>query len=157
MPSSRFAKWWLVAALVIAVAAATTLRLLPHSPKLCVSEQRTGNTYYCVPATEGTRATLSWIHSIEHQPWTETYVVTGETLMLEEITMKSYGAGVPADPGGVATIEDGVIHVRQLHKEFAQVRWIHSHHTHHEVRLGGRHIATRDIPHHAFVELSIKE
>lgn len=147
----------MVAATAIAVAAAATVHLLPRSPLLCVSEQPCAKSYYCVPATVGTRATLSWIHSIEHQPWTETYVVKGKMLVLEEITVKSYGAGVPSDPGGITTIEDGVIHVRQLHKEFAQVRWIHSHHTDHEVVLGDRHIATTDIPHHAFVELCIKE
>ncbi|MDO5729160.1 MAG: DUF1850 domain-containing protein [Actinomycetaceae bacterium] len=101
--------------------------------------------------------TLSWIHSIEHEPWTETYIVDGTELVLDEMTIKSYGAGVPANPGGTTTLEDGVIHIRHINKRFNELRWVHSHDTKHTVLVGNHLIHTEDIAHHAFVELSIKE
>ncbi|MDO5721130.1 MAG: DUF1850 domain-containing protein [Actinomycetaceae bacterium] len=155
----RLSKTLSIVGITVAITVAVILTALmrqPH-PQLCVTNQRTGEDYYCVKAEDGLSATLSWIHSIEHEPWTETYVVGGSELYLEEITLRGYGAGVPADPGGVTSIEDGVIHVRQIHRPMPQVRWIHSHHTKHSLRVGQHLIRSEDIEHHAFVELSVKE
>lgn len=157
MRSSSVVKWFSVAVAATVVAATAAAGPFSSHPQLCVSDQRSDRDFGCVEAADGTRVTLSWIHSVEHQPWTETYVVKRSTLVLEEITVKSYGAGVPADPGGITTFEGGVIHVRHIDRVMPEVRWIHSHVTRHEVQLGDHHINTADIPHHAFVELSIKE
>lgn len=148
---------WIMAAAVVTVAAISSVIALCTDPQLMVFNQQDGRVYYAVESRDGIEITLSWIHSIEHQPWTETYVVDGTQLILEQITIESYGAGVPADPGGVTTIEDGVIHVREIHKPFNEIRWVHSHDTNYTVTIDDHLIHTGDIEHHAFVELSIKE
>lgn len=41
--------------------------------------------------------TLSWIHSVEKEPWHEVYERQGDALVLTETSFKAYGAGVPSD------------------------------------------------------------
>lgn len=126
------------------------------SPDLVVRNQRTGEVYFETPAAAGTEITLAWIHSIELTPWTETYEVRGNELVLTEVTLESYGAGAPSDIGGVTRIEDGVIHITELATPFEAVRWIHSHDTEHHVLLDGViAVQTTDIPHHQFAEITI--
>lgn len=148
---------FIVAAAVATVAATIGFWQLFRSPVLVVENQETGKIYYQTPAEDGMRVELSWIHSIEHEPWTETYIVEGDHLILDEVTIESYGAGVDADPGGKTTIENGVIHSRGINKRFDELRWVHSRNTHHTLRVGDHLIKTEDIDHHAFVELKIKE
>lgn len=122
-----------------------------------VVDQETGEVYYSAHATDGLRITLRWIHSVEKTPWSETYVVEEGELVLTDITIEGYGAGVPADPGGVTTVEGGVIHSRGINRPIPELAWVHSHATDHELTVGNYHIATDDIPHHAFVTLSIED
>ncbi|MDO5719547.1 MAG: DUF1850 domain-containing protein [Actinomycetaceae bacterium] len=149
--------WWGLAAAVLAVAAISSISAFVQAPHIVVKDQHNGTVYYSAPVKQGMTVTLSWIHSIEHQPWTETYIVDNNEFILKEISVKSYGAGVPANPGGVTTVEDGVIHVRGLNQRFNDLKWVHSHDTNYTVRVGDHLIQTEDIDHHAFVELSIKE
>lgn len=122
-----------------------------------VENQETGRVYYETDATDGLEITLRWIHSIEHEPWQETYVVEGDHLILTEVAIKSYGAGVDADPGGETTIENGVIYTRGINKRFDDLRWVHSHDTQHTLRVGDHFIDTDSIEHRAFVLLKVKE
>lgn len=157
MRSNKRLFWWGVAVAVLTVAAISSITVFLQAPRVVVENQDDGTVYYSAPAEDGMSITLSWVHSIEHEPWTETYTVNGKSLLLDEITVKSYGAGVPANPGGVTTVEDGVIHVRGINKRFPELRWVHSHDTNYTVRIGDHVIGTDDIDHHAFVQLSIKE
>jgi hypothetical protein len=145
---------------VVVIAAAATIAMLQTNqsgPTLVVENQETGQIYYETNAYDGLTVTLRWIHSIEHEPWQETYHVEGNGLILDEVAIKSYGAGVDGDPGGITTIEDGVIHTRNINKRFEDLRWVHSHATKHTLRVGDHQIDTDDIEHRAFVVLKITE
>lgn len=125
-------------------------------PQLEVRDQRSDRVYHAAPAADGTRVMLSWIHSVELTPWTETYEVRGGDLVLVEVTMESYGAGAPADTEGVTTVRDGVIHITGLERHLEAVRWIHSQRTEHTVRVDGDIVLTpEDIPHHSYAEIVV--
>ncbi len=136
---------------------AVGLALLPIPHERCliveVFDQHTHRTYVSSTVEPGTVIELRWIHSIEHTPWRELYRVSEErTLVLTDVFVTSYGAGVPSDLG-TTTLEDGWIHMSGINRPIEHLRWVHSHLTHHELRIGTRVIATDDLPHHAFIEL----
>ncbi|MDO5494516.1 MAG: DUF1850 domain-containing protein [bacterium] len=119
-------------------------------------DQRSETVYYSTPATDGQRITLSWIHSIELTPWTETYEVRDGELVLREITLESYGAGTPSNEG-VTRIEDGVIHVTELDRAVGAIRWVHSHDVDYEIEVDGEVVVeTQMIPHRSYAEIVIE-
>lgn len=122
---------------------------------LIVADQRSDTIFASCPARDGMRLTLSWIHSIEHTPWTETYEISDDHLILREITLEGYGAGVPANPGGRTYIEDGVIHVVDLDRRIDRLQWIHSHDTEHTLEICGTTIHPQDLPHHVFAYVAV--
>ncbi|MDO5034056.1 MAG: DUF1850 domain-containing protein [Actinomycetaceae bacterium] len=143
---------------VALVGVTATIGVLTQSrPTIYVEDQDTGEIYYQTEATDGLTIKLRWIHSIELEPWEETYVVEGGELFLEELAIKSYGAGVEANPPGVTTVENGVIYTRGIHQEVEDLRYVHSHRTKHRLLVGDHLIDTPDISHQAFVTLKIKE
>lgn len=148
-------KHWALAAAFVAASALCACS--SQDVQIVVSNQESGEVYYTMPATDGTKIELSWIHSIEKEPWIEIYEIDEGKLFLQEIILEGYGAGVPSDPGGVTTIENGVIHTRDIHRELPELRWVHSHNTSHTLVVGDHTISTDDIEHHAFVELSVED
>lgn len=53
---------------------------------------------------------LGWIHSVEKEPWFETYERKGSELYLKTTKFKTFGAGVPSSKEVIET-EDGFIHM----------------------------------------------
>jgi hypothetical protein len=53
---------------------------------------------------------LGWIHSVEKEPWFETYERRGIDLYLTTTKFKTFGAGVPSS-GEVIEAEDGFVHM----------------------------------------------
>lgn len=147
----------MAAAVIAVVATIVMFQINQKRPTLVVQNQETGQVYYQTDAQDGLKVTLRWIHSIEHEPWQETYFVEGNGLILDEIAIKSYGAGVDGDPGGITTVENGVIYTREINRRIEDLRWVHSHDTKHTLRVGDHLIDTTDIEHRAFVVLKITE
>lgn len=130
---------------------------LHAAPSIIIEDQETGQEYFRFAATDDEPITMKWIHSIEKEPWVEYYTVHGDHLQLDAIDIKSYGAGVPADPGGVTTVKDGVIHTEGINRTIPELTWAHSHDTHTTLTVGTHVIAPTDLPHHALVRLRIQE
>lgn len=55
--------------------------------------------------------TLSWIHSVEKEPWHEIYERQHDQIVLTETYFKSFGAGVPSDLE-VMDERDGFVHMK---------------------------------------------
>lgn len=53
---------------------------------------------------------LGWIHSVEKEPWFETYERQGNDLYLTTTKFKTFGAGVPSSKE-VIEMEDGFVHM----------------------------------------------
>nr|WP_289039520.1 DUF1850 domain-containing protein [uncultured Allobacillus sp.] len=54
--------------------------------------------------------TLTWIHSVEKEPWYEVYEREKGQLLLTETYFKTFGAGVPSS-GDVQQKNDGFVHM----------------------------------------------
>lgn len=53
---------------------------------------------------------LGWIHSVEKEPWFETYELKGGELFLKSTKFKTFGAGVPTE-NRIIKSSDGFIHM----------------------------------------------
>lgn len=53
--------------------------------------------------------TLGWIHSVEKEPWYESYTMDTGQLVLKETYFKTFGAGTPSEGEFIET-DDGYIH-----------------------------------------------
>lgn len=53
---------------------------------------------------------LGWIHSVEKEPWFESYERDGHNLYLKTTKFKTFGAGVPSSKD-VIEAEDGFVHM----------------------------------------------
>jgi len=53
---------------------------------------------------------LGWIHSVEKEPWFETYEIKGGELYLTTTKFKTFGAGVPTE-NRIIKSNDGFIHM----------------------------------------------
>ncbi|WP_225228749.1 DUF1850 domain-containing protein [Bacillus sp. PS06] len=53
---------------------------------------------------------IGWIHSVEKEPWYETYEMRNDSLFLNETRFKTFGAGTPSD-GTIIPSNDGFVHM----------------------------------------------
>lgn len=54
---------------------------------------------------------IYWIHSVEKEPWLETYEKKGDRLILSKTRFKTFGAGTPSD-GEIIPSNDGYVHMK---------------------------------------------
>lgn len=141
--------------LLVLLLAVVFFTLKPDSGNhVIVRDQESGSVFYEDTLADGSTFDLTWIHSIELEPWRETYRIDDGKIFLTDVYLKSYGAGAPTELEGTTTIEDGIIHTSHIDREIPQLNWIHSHATQHSLEINGT-IISREIPHHTFAELVI--
>lgn len=66
------------------------------------------------------RFEIGWIHSVEKEPWFETYEARDGRLYLTKTRFKTYGAGVPSE-GKIIPSDDGFVHMA-LDQEVRELR-----------------------------------
>ena len=122
--------------------------------QLVCRHQRTEEVYAQVPLEPGMVLTHSWLHSIEHTRWTDTYRCDRGGLTLIRTEFESYGAGMPMDEGEVR-IEDGRVVITEIDRPFEAVRWIHSHDVDYRIGIDGDEslIEAESLPHREPLEL----
>lgn len=108
-------------------------------------------------AAPGDVLEFGWIHSVEHFPWTEFFTINEDgTLLLREMRVRGYGAGIPHQRSLDVSLEDGWIISRGIDEVFPAYRWINSHTAVGQVRLNGSLLFSgSDFPHHEALELRV--
>ncbi len=131
-----------------------------HTAKtLRITHQSTNEEYFSVPVKTSDVLTYGWIHSLEHIPWTEQYIILdNDKLLLKKITMTAFGAGIPHNKGNVTRIENGLIIMDEIDEEFDGINWIHSQTANEYIMLNDEIILIgKDLPHHASLRLNIEK
>lgn len=125
---------------------------------LIISHQETNEIYLKVDVEAGSTLTYKWIHSFEHIPWTEDFeILENNHLMLHEITVAGFGAGIPENKGKVS-IENGIIFMRDIEEDFDGIHWINSNTALDYIALNNDElIKGSDLPHHEPLNLIVKE
>ena len=126
---------------------------------LRVYDRQKGTLYAEAPASVDSRLFFGWMHSLEKIPWNEYYHVNEKhNLVLDSITFPAFGAGIPADTGGICYVRDGLIHMEEIGQVFTELVWLNSHTATQDIVLDGM-LVTRgsDLPHHAGIRLLIEK
>lgn len=128
-----------------------------NQPVLIIYDQQTGENFATLPVETGDVLEYNWIHSFEHIPWNERYIVQADHgLMLFEIKVAGFGAGIPANIG-TTSVENGMVVMRDLDERFKYISWIHSNTALSSIVLNGQKVASgTELPHHQPLKLEIK-
>ncbi|NME35938.1 MULTISPECIES: DUF1850 domain-containing protein [Fusobacterium] len=99
-----------------------------------------------------------WIHSFEHIPWNEKFQIQkNNSLILREISVAGFGAGIPENKGDVKVEKDGLVHMKNINQPFENIQWINSKTALIYISLNGK-ILTKGyiLPHHELMKLEIR-
>lgn len=125
--------------------------------ELVITAQADGRELLAVPAAIGDMLEFEWIHSVEHFPWFERFEVMPDLgLMLRDMRVAGFGAGVPFERGTSVRIENGYIIYGGIDEKYPSYRWINSNSAFAAVSLDGTVVAKGSgLPHHEALELRI--
>lgn len=126
---------------------------------LRIVDTTTEKTLVEVKVKTGDAITFHWIHSVEHIPWVEYFIVDQENnLLLQEIRFQGFGAGIPHDKGKEVAVEDGYVIMRDIGEVLPAYNWINSHTATEKIVLNGEKIVEgKDLPHHGYIKMVIQE
>jgi len=126
---------------------------------LRIYDLKTGAVYVEAPARKNSRLYFGWIHSQEKIAWNEYYHIdAGLNLVLDAITFPAFGAGIPENAGRICYVKDGLIHMEEINRKFAELVWLNSHTATRDIILDGVLVARGSaLPHHARVRLLIEK
>ncbi|QQK78016.1 DUF1850 domain-containing protein [Salicibibacter cibarius] len=132
-------KKMMIVSLALALFIFVFLYYFPQQTYLTFSSQRSDEVFLQKPVEIGDEVEVSWIHSLEHTPWIETFRIDEEDqLILSETRFKSYGAGTPEDTDGTLTVEDGFMIISDLHEPFEAYNWFHSYDVDYTITINDR-------------------
>lgn len=124
-----------------------------------IIDETTGEILVTAEVEAGDEISFHWIHSVEHIPWIELFVVDQQkNLLLQEIRFQGFGAGIPHDKGKEVVVEDGFIIMKDIGEVYSSYNWIHSHTATEKIALNGEIIVEgKDLPHHGYMKMVIQE
>ncbi len=124
---------------------------------LRIESQEGGSPFLRRAVRSGDVLEFTWIHSVEHFPWTERFEILADgTLLLTEIRFRGYGAGVPNERGTGVRVENGDIIHEGISEIRGEYRWINSRTAVRDLVLNGEVLVRgADLPHHEALELRI--
>ena len=148
----------LAAAALLTVAGASCARSAAGPLILRIETQKEGRLLFRASIRPGDILEMTWIHSVEHFPWTERFdVLEDGTLLLREIRFRGYGAGVPYERGTSVRVENGDIIHGGIDETYPAYLWINSRTATERITLNGTTlIRGADLPHHLALELRIE-
>ena len=117
--------------------------LLPRSGYyLTLRNRDTGEVYARYKMGEGDRFSVTFIHSVNKYPLTDTYEIENKTIYVEETTYCSFGAGVQTELNPGETL-DKVI--RNIHQDRTNVGYIVGTVSDHVLNVNGEDVSLRDL------------
>jgi hypothetical protein len=155
--ASSYIKFFIII-IIISISIFSIFFKVGYAKVLTITHQETGEVFVKISVKPGDTLKYKWIHSFEHIPWTEEYeILENNSLLLHEITVAGFGAGIPENKGKV-TIEDGTIIMSEIEENFEEINWINSNTALSYIGFNGEEIIKgSEIPHHEPLNLIIKE
>ena len=87
----------MLTAAVLCVAAVVAFHAFPKQQFLVLKNEETNETFCLCPADDGSSFSVSFIHSVNQTPVTETYVVEDGEIYVTELQYYGFGAGMPTE------------------------------------------------------------
>lgn len=131
---------------------------VPIFPSFLFSEAYTGETFYVIPTRQKT-FTIGWQHSVELQPWLETYRINKDgSFDFVETRMKTFGAGTPDVDGEISFRKDGYVVIHHIDRKLTTYPLFYSDHSHYYVRIAHQTYKLKDfIPNDTSIRISYQK
>ncbi|WP_430884963.1 DUF1850 domain-containing protein [Fusibacter sp. JL216-2] len=92
------------------IACAILIPQLDHDRFLVLYDIRDHKALMDIPLDDSNEFTMRWIHSVELEPWEETFRIDDDLeIILDRTRFKAFGAGVPESAGKRVDTSDGYI------------------------------------------------
>lgn len=129
---------WVAVTLVVA---ATFLALLwPRQTRLVLEEPDSGQLYACFPVEEGSRFSITFIHSVNKTPLTDVYEIRQGEIYVTETKYYGFGAGVQTELGEGQTLrydDDGGMIVSGFNQKMTGMIYVVGMVSDHVLGIGG--------------------
>lgn len=131
--------------------------VIGYEKVLTIYSQDTGEIYLTRRIDAGDIIEYKWTHSFELIPWIEKYrVLENNHLLLYEINVAGYGAGIPENKGKIK-IENGMVNMTDINQDFEKINWINSNTALNYIKINDKEVIKgSDMPHHIQINLEIK-
>lgn len=130
-----------------------------NEKRLTIMNQNTNEVYLSIRVKEFDSLSFHWIHSFEHIPWDEEYIILNNNkLLLKNIHIAGFGAGIPHNKGKTTVLDNGTIVMEDINEEFNEINWFHSQTAIDFIELNNNIIVNGvDLPHHETLRLKIEK
>jgi hypothetical protein len=134
------------------------LLVIPIKDGFCVEDYKEKQIFFFI-STKQRQIVIGWRHSVELQPWMETYkVVEDGKLLLLETNIKAYGAGVPDSEGKVKRLKNEFLTIRGIHRKLDRYILFHSDHSRYFLKVGEqKYLLKRYVPFDESVSIYYKK
>lgn len=95
----------------------------PFYPVLALEKEDSGHLIAYVPLSKAQSFQIHYIHSIHKTPVLESFRVSGNEMVLEQLEYHEFNVGMPSSVEGDAVMEvaDGRITLRHMHRPFSHI------------------------------------
>jgi len=131
--------------LILAAAAALSTRTGYY---LTLRNRDTHEVYARYRMNEGDRFSITFIHSVNLYPLTDTYEICDGTIYVEECKYYAYGAGVQTELRAGETMtytDDGAMLISGIHQDRTNVGYIVGTVYDHVLSVNGKEVSLRDL------------
>ena len=130
------------------IATAAAVLLTRTGFYLTLRNRDTHEVYARYRMNEGDRFSITFIHSVNLYPLTDTYEICDGTIYVEECKYYAYGAGVQTElrPGETMTYtDDGAMLISGIHQDRTNVGYIVGTVYDHILSVNGEEVSLRDL------------
>lgn len=116
--------------------------------ELVLRSGKTGEVFARYPLSEGDRFTVTFIHSVNQKPYSDTYQIEQGKIYVEETRYAEFGAGVQTELNAGETLstgKNGEIVVSNIHKEIPHLSYIVGTVSDHILTMGKKKVSLRDL------------
>lgn len=136
-----------ISAMVIAVALIILTICLPHTPKLVLTNAKTGENYGSFPLEDGTFS-VTFVHSVNKSPVSDIYEIRDGVIYMTGTVYYGFGAGVPDElsEGQKLTFgENGEMIISDMDLRIDDLVYVVGTVSDHILRIGNKETSLRDL------------
>lgn len=132
----------------ITIAAIFSFFRLPRESYLILRDDKTNRIFAAFPATEATKFSITFIHSVNKSPICDIYQIKDGAIYVIETHYSSFGAGVQTtlEPGQTLTYKThGTMIVSGFNQRFERLSYIVGTVSDHVLRIDQKEISLREL------------
>ncbi|MCT4563610.1 MAG: DUF1850 domain-containing protein [Maledivibacter sp.] len=110
--------------IVLLILFIATILIFINIHVLVLEDVQNNKTIFIVKVNPNDEFTMTWMHSVELQPWEEIFRIDDDYhVILDRTRFKSFGAGVPDYAGDKSEVKDGYVIFSGINKKMNDLQY----------------------------------